>query len=282
MIHAFEESSVTEQTLYAPGVPREIVGLRDVSHWFAGGPAKQTLQKINFSVCEGELVAVVGPSGCGKSTLLKIVAGLLTPTEGGVYLDSDRISEPRPEKISVVFQEDALLPWAKISENVGLGLAARGLPRTERSEKVEAWIRKVGLDGYQHAYPYQLSGGMRQRAALARALVMNPRVMLLDEPFAALDEQTRNLMVEQLRALHLNLGGAMVMITHSLTEAVLLADRVVALAANPGRITAVMDVPLGAERNVAMVDTPVFTEIRHRLWEVLREEWARTFNEARG
>jgi NitT/TauT family transport system ATP-binding protein len=244
------------------------------------GKSTVALDAISFEIGEKELVSVVGASGCGKTTLLKILGGLLKPTSGQVFVDGTAVSRPMPEKTAVVFQEDSLLPWYRIEENVGIGLAAQRVPKRERQTTVREALQKVGLEGYGGAFPHELSGGMRQRAALARGLVMEPRLLLLDEPFASLDEQTRNLMGEELRALHARVGGAMIMVTHSLTEAVLLSDRVIALSARPGRLRTIIDIPLPAERSVQMIDTPEFADLRHRLWSELKDDWRRSFQEA--
>lgn len=231
------------------------------------------LQDVSFDVSSGQLVSVVGASGCGKSTLLKILAGLLPGSEGEVYVVGRLVRRPMPDTIAIVFQEDALLPWYRVSDNVALGLAARGMSRNDRLELATDALRKVGLSGFERAYPHELSGGMRQRAALARALVLEPRVLLLDEPFGALDEQTRNLMGQELRALHSRIGGTMVMVTHSLTEAVLLSDKIIALSSRPGRVRRVLEVDLPDARTVELVDTEEFIALRHVLWETLRDEW---------
>jgi NitT/TauT family transport system ATP-binding protein len=244
------------------------------------GKSTLALDGISFEIGAKELVSVVGASGCGKTTLLKILGGLLRPTSGQVFLDGTSISRPVPEKTAVVFQEDSLLPWYRVQENVGIGLAAQRMPKQERRATVREALQKVGLEGYGSAYPHELSGGMRQRAALARGLVMEPRLLLLDEPFASLDEQTRNLMGEELRALHARVGGAMIMVTHSLTEAVLLSDRVIALSARPGRIRRVVEIPLPEERSVQMIDTHEFAELRHLLWSELKDDWRHSFQEA--
>lgn len=231
------------------------------------------LQDVSFSIEPGELVSLVGASGCGKSTLLRIIAGLTDPTEGQVKIADEVVTKPQPEKLSVVFQEDALLPWYTIKQNVELGLKARKTPQAKIDEKVNSALELVGLSRFTNAYPRQLSGGMRQRAALARGFVMEPDVMLLDEPFAALDEQTRNLMGQELRSLHTRIGGTMIMVTHSLTEAVLLADRVVALSARPGRLRSVIDIDLPSSRPVELIDSPEFGDIRNQLWKQLEEDW---------
>jgi NitT/TauT family transport system ATP-binding protein len=244
------------------------------------GKSTLALDAISFEIGAKELVSVVGASGCGKTTLLKILGGLLRPTSGEVFLDGTSIIRPVPEKTAVVFQEDSLLPWYRIEENVGIGLAAQRMAKQERRATVREALHKVGLESYGSAYPHELSGGMRQRAALARGLVMEPRLLLLDEPFASLDEQTRNLMGEELRALHARVGGAMIMVTHSLTEAVLLSDRVIALSARPGRIRRVVEIPLPEERSVQMIDTHEFADLRHLLWSELKDDWRRSFQEA--
>ena len=231
------------------------------------------LDNVTVDVRPGELVSVVGASGCGKSTLLKIIAGLTDATSGRVQVGGREVSKPNPDLVGVVFQEDALLPWYRIGDNVALGLAAKGVSASERDERVTHALERVGLRDFAQAYPRELSGGMRQRAALARGLVLEPAVLLLDEPFAALDEQNRNLMGQQLRKLHLRTGGTMVMITHSLTEAVLLSDRVVAMSSRPGRVRKVLDVDLPPERPVEFIDTPGFAELRHDLWTELQEDW---------
>ncbi len=231
------------------------------------------LDDVSVDIHPGELVSVVGASGCGKSTLLKIVAGLTPASMGEVTVGGKPVRGPNPDTVAVVFQEDALLPWYRIEDNVGLGLAARRVRKAERTERIRAALHRVGLSDFGRAYPRELSGGMRQRAALARGLVLEPEVMLLDEPFAALDEQNRNLMGQELRQLHARIGGTMVMVTHSLTEAVLLSDRVIALSSRPGRVRLLLDVDLPAERPVELIDTPHFARLRHQLWSELQDDW---------
>lgn len=252
----------------------EAVTIDEVTHIYSTPEGELcALEGVDFAIAQGEFVSIVGASGCGKSTLLKIMAGLVQPTTGRVLVDGKVVERPIPQTSAVVFQEDALLPWYRISENVGLGLAARKVPKDRRAERVRVALEKVGLSGFERAYPHELSGGMRQRAALARGLVLEPKVLLLDEPFAALDEQTRNLMGQELRDLHRRVGGTMLMVTHSLTEAVLLSDHVIALSARPGRVRAQIQVELPSERVVELIDTESFGQYRHRLWEVLQDDW---------
>ncbi|WP_194928739.1 ABC transporter ATP-binding protein [Pseudactinotalea sp. HY158] len=234
------------------------------------------LDDVSFSIEPGELVSLVGASGCGKSTLLRIIAGLSRASEGSVSVAGTTVTKPNPGSVAVVFQEDALLPWYTIEENVGLGLLARGDRRADIRRAVAMAMDQVGLGQFARAYPRELSGGMRQRAALARGLVMEPEVMLLDEPFAALDEQTRNLMGQELRALHSRIGGTMIMVTHSLTEAVLLSDRVVALSSRPGRVRTVLPIDLPALRPVELIDEPEFGVLRNELWQQLEGDWRRS------
>src|SRR5690625_2256270 len=272
MMQTSERSSVSRSA--APGKEHgriEVDAVSKVYHVKAG--PVHALDDISFAIEPGELVSLVGASGCGKSTLLRIIAGLTKPTDGTVSIAGEPVRRPQPDKLSVVFQEDALLPWYTIKQNVELGLKARKTPSSVIREKVGAALDLVGLSRFTHAYPSQLSGGMRQRAALARGFVMEPDVMLLDEPFAALDEQTRNLMGQELRSLHTRIGGTMIMVTHSLTEAVLLADRVIALSARPGRLRTVLDVDLPSSRPVELIDTAEFGDIRNELWQQLEADW---------
>lgn len=231
------------------------------------------LDQVNAEIKPGQLTSVVGASGCGKSTLLKIIAGLTDASAGKVNIDGRKVVSPNPETVAVVFQEDALLPWFRIEENVALGLHSRRVSRDERRKRVATALEKVGLKDFHRSYPSELSGGMRQRAALARGLVGEPKVLLLDEPFAALDEQNRNLMGQELRKLHERTGGTMVMITHSLTEAVLLSDQVIALSSRPGRVQKTMTIPLPRDRSIELVNTPEFAELRHQLWSELEADW---------
>ncbi len=217
-----------------------------VSKIFPAGPSGEplvALQDISLTVASGEFVVVLGPSGCGKSTLLEILAGLQKPTSGRVFLDDETVDDPHP-RVGVVFQEDSTFPWRTVKDNVGFGLQMRGVPSAEREHAVTSMIGLVGLSGFERHYPHQLSGGMRQRVSIARTLVMNPAVMLMDEPFGALDEQTRFVIGEELSRIWMATGCTIFFVTHSLHEAIQLADRIVVLGTRPGRIVRVFDNPL--------------------------------------
>ncbi|MFQ3535807.1 MAG: ABC transporter ATP-binding protein [Aggregatilineales bacterium] len=217
----------------------------------------EVLQEISFTLGAGEFVCLVGPSGCGKTTLLRIMAGLLKPSEGRVLLDGQPITMPRPE-IGILFQQPNLLPYLSTRANVELPLALRGIPRAERRQAAQQALAQLGLADFAEVYPRQLSGGMAQRAALGRALVQNPTVLLMDEPFGALDAMTREHMQLELLDLWAHTGKTVLMVTHSLTEAVFMADRVLVLTARPSRLSAVLSVPLPRPRRLVMVHSPEF------------------------
>ncbi|TAM58527.1 ABC transporter ATP-binding protein [bacterium] len=217
--------------------------LKSVSKVFpggAGGAPVTALEDIAFTVASGEFVAVLGPSGCGKSTLLEIIAGLSSPSAGEILLGDELVSSPSSH-VSVVFQEDSTFPWRTVADNVGFGLQMRGVRKAEREHAVARAIELVGLSGFEGRYPHQLSGGMRQRVAIARTLVLNPAVMLMDEPFGALDEQTRFVIGEELLRIWDATGCTIFFVTHSLHEAVQLADRIVVLSARPGRVKRIFE-----------------------------------------
>ena len=212
-----------------------------------GNDAVAALEDIDLSIASGEFVAILGPSGCGKSTLLEIVAGLQAPTSGEVLLGGELVRSPHP-RVSVVFQEDSTFPWRTVAENVAFGLEMRGVRKAERDGAVAHAIELVGLRGFEGHYPHQLSGGMRQRVAIARTLVMNPAVLLMDEPFGALDEQTRFVIGEELLRIWDATRCTIFFVTHSLHEAVQLADRIVVLSARPGRIKSIFENRLSRPR----------------------------------
>jgi len=236
------------------------------------GQVVVALQDIDLSVRQGEFVCIVGPSGCGKSTLLRLLAGLERPSSGEIRIEVSRTDRPVN---SMIFQEQSTFPWMTVRENTGFGLDMRGVDRRSRDERVDYYLRKVGLGGFPDVYPYQLSGGMRQRVCLARAFANEPEVLLMDEPFASLDEQTRILMQEELlRVWEGEHGRTVVFITHSIDEAVLLADTVVVMSARPGRVKATFPVPFPRPRGqlAELRLLPEFEQLAYRVWELLRSE----------
>ena len=251
------------------------IALRGISQTYparAGHPPVHALGPIDFDFRRGEFVGVVGPSGCGKTTLLEIVAGLVTPTQGAVALNGAAITGTVAEGIGVVFQEDASFPWLNVWDNVAFGVRRAGLDATEIAQRVDDAIAFMGLTAFRGAYPSQLSGGMRQRVCIARTLVLRPQIILLDEPFGALDQQTRLLMGEELLRLWRATGATVMLITHALDEAALLADRVAVMSARPGRLIDVLTTGWPRERDSGLVAEPAFGAFTARLWSLLREE----------
>jgi NitT/TauT family transport system ATP-binding protein len=229
------------------------------------------LDGVSFRVAPGEFVALVGPSGCGKSSLLLLVNGLLAPTAGQVRLDGQLIDAPSADR-ALVFQEAALLPWRTVQANVELALEIRGLPAATRHEVARRYLRLVGLEAFERFFPHQLSGGMRQRVGLARALSVAPRVLLMDEPFAALDAQTRQLMGAELLRLWEADRKTILFVTHDLDEAIYLADRVVVLSARPGRAIDDVPVEIPRPRALGIRSSPEFGVCRQRIWQRLERE----------
>jgi NitT/TauT family transport system ATP-binding protein len=234
------------------------------------GDAALVLDSIDLKVCKREFVSILGPSGCGKSTILKLISGLAVPTSGTVRVEGMAPQDAR-EIISFIFQDATLLPWRTVTDNVGLGLELEGEPRDERDRKVTALLDLVGLQHVADAYPRELSGGMKMRVSIARALATNPRLLLLDEPFAALDEMTRDRLNEEILRVRAEQGWTAIFVTHSVSEAVFLADRVVVLAPNPGRIHAQIAVALPAPRTSAIRTSPEFDAVVARVSHSLRE-----------
>jgi NitT/TauT family transport system ATP-binding protein len=237
--------------------------LRLESVWQRFG-ALEVLHNISFELAAGEFVCLVGPSGCGKTTLLRIAAGLLKPSAGQALFNGEPISAPRPE-IGILFQQPNLLPYLSTRANVELPLALRGVSRAARRSIAQQALVQLGLAEFAEAYPSQLSGGMAQRAALGRALVQNPSVLLMDEPFGALDAMTRELMQLELLDLWQRTHKTILMVTHSITEAIFMADRVLVLTARPSRLSATLDVPLPRPRRLAMVHSPEFGALAAQL-----------------
>jgi NitT/TauT family transport system ATP-binding protein len=231
-------------------------------------------QGLTLSVPHNQVLCIVGPSGCGKTTFLRCVAGLTNVSTGQLLVHGKPVVGP-PEGVAMVFQQFGLLPWKTVFDNAAFGLAMNGAPRAAIREKVQHYIELVGLVGFERHYPYQLSGGMQQRVGLARALVLNPRILLMDEPFAALDAQTREVLQEEL--LHLmerpDERKTVLFITHSIDEALLLGDRVAVLSARPGRVRELIDVPFGRPHEPAAVRAdPRYAELREHIWNELRPE----------
>ena len=227
-------------------------------------------RNVELNVRSNEVLCIVGPSGCGKTTLLRCIGGLLTPSSGEVLIDGEPIRAPR-EGVAIVFQHFGLLPWKTVVDNVAFGLRIARLPRQRVAEKVEHYIHLVGLAGFENHYPYQLSGGMQQRVGLARALAIDPEILLMDEPFASVDAQTREVLQEELLQLHDRERKTMIFITHSIDEAIILGDRVAVMASRPGRVKEVLQVNFPRPRDPAAIRAqPRYTEIRNHIWEELR------------
>ena len=235
------------------------------------GGGTVALQATDLSVHENDFITILGPSGCGKSTLLRMVAGLDVPTSGQIVLDGRPITGPGADR-GMVFQSYTLFPWLTILQNVCFGLREKGLPRQEQEHIARQFIGKVGLRGFEEHFPKQLSGGMQQRTALARALANDPRILLMDEPFGALDHQTRELMQELLQGIWEAEQKTVLFVTHDIDEAIFMGNRVVVMSARPGRIKCDIAVPLAHPRHYSVKTTPVFTELKARLTEEIRIE----------
>jgi NitT/TauT family transport system ATP-binding protein len=236
------------------------------------------VENVNLTVGDGEFLSIVGPTGCGKSTILNAIAGLLKPAKGAVSIDGTAVTDVQ-NTIGYLFQQDALLPWKTAYQNVELGLMFRGVPVEERRTKVMAWLEKVGLKGFENRFPHQLSGGQRKRVQMAQALITEPKVILMDEPFSALDIHTRHLMQNELLRLWQEDRRAVVMITHDLEEAIALGDRVVVLAAGPkSRVIESFGVDLERPRNVAEIKLdPKFMTLYRDIWASLRGEVEKSY-----
>jgi NitT/TauT family transport system ATP-binding protein len=262
-----------------------LIALRNVARRFpaAGGKAGFTaVQGIDLEIEEGRFIAVVGPSGCGKSTILNMIAGLDAPSEGSIVVACERVAGRLRGDVGYLFQKDALLPWKTVQANVELPLVFRGI-KGDHGRIAREWLARVGLAGFEGNFPHQLSGGMRKRVALAATFVYGPRILLMDEPFSALDVQTRNMMENELLELWQTNGGeesskTVIFVTHDLEEAIALADEVVVLTANPGRVKRRFHVGLDRPRNVNDIRFDDRFRLLHaEIWEALREEVARSY-----
>src|SRR5688572_2894397 len=242
----------------------------------AGGASVDALGPLDLDIARGEFLSVVGPSGCGKSTLLEVIAGLTPASDGTVVFEGRRIEGNVPDGIGVVFQDDASLPWLNVTDNIAFGLRHAGLPAADQQARVWRALELMGLVDFARSYPAQLSGGMRQRVCIARTLVMEPRLILLDEPFGALDQQTRLLMGDELLRLWRATGASVFLITHALDEAAMLADRIAVMSARPGRLIDIVETQWPRERDSRIVENAAFGAITARLWQSLREESLKT------
>jgi NitT/TauT family transport system ATP-binding protein/sulfonate transport system ATP-binding protein len=254
------------------------LAVESVSRVFPGvgrGPPTRALEQTDLSVADNDFIAILGPSGCGKSTLLRIVAGLDQPTTGRVLLDGQPVSGPGPDR-GMVFQSYTLFPWLTVRENICFGLREKGVPQGEQDRMAAEYVARVGLVGFEQHYPKMLSGGMQQRTALARALANDPKILLLDEPFGALDNQTRALMQELLLGIWEADRKTVLFVTHDIDEAIFMANRVAVMTARPGRIKSDVRIDLPHPRHYTIKTAPEFSAYKARLTEEIRSETIKT------
>jgi len=266
------DSSIISQNV-SNGITSAIE-LQEVTKRFLtpSGQAYTAIRDVTLSVAPGEFCAVVGPTGCGKSTTLGLISGLERPSQGSVQVMGQPVQGIDP-RIGYVFQSDAVFPWKNVLNNVVTGPLFRGMPKAEALALAHEWIGRVGLTGFERHYPHQLSGGMRKRVALAQTFINQPQILLMDEPFSALDVQTRTLMEDELLSLWSTLGACVVFVTHDLEEAIALADRVCVLTAGPGTVKGIYRIDLPRPRKVEEIRfEPRFVQLYHEIWEDLREE----------
>jgi NitT/TauT family transport system ATP-binding protein len=270
-----QQAEALGQSTVATMGARPMIAIQGVSKTFAGRDASQTVQaldQVSLDIRKGEFVCLLGPSGCGKSTLLAIIGGMLRASAGTVTVGGTPVTGPRPNDIAYVFQESTLLPWYTVLENFRLALKFQGIDDAGWRERAMQALSAVDMTQFANHYPKQLSGGMKQRINLARGLCVGTQVLLLDEPFAALDEQTRMVLGEDLSILLARTGKTIVFVTHSLAEAVFLADRIIVMTARPGKIKASIDVPVPHPRSPDFMLAPEFGTIRNELYAILRDE----------
>ncbi len=245
--------------------------IRNLTKTYSGGIV--ALQNINFEVQPNESLCILGPSGCGKTTLLRIIDCLIARDQGDVLIDGVPVTQPRPD-VAMVFQHFGLFPWKRLEENIAYGLELRGRTRQETTATIERYIELMSLKGFEKSYPHQLSGGMQQRAGLARALAINPSLLLMDEPFGSLDAQTREMMQEELLRILESETKTMIFVTHSIDEAILLGDRIVIMSRRPGRIREILPVDIPRPRKILSVRShPYYIELRNFIWEMLKQEF---------
>jgi NitT/TauT family transport system ATP-binding protein len=261
-------------TPFAPA-KTALLTVEDLDMRFATGDGGiAALDKVSFEVRPGELLAVIGPSGCGKSTLFNIIGGLLSGYQGRVAVEGETVSGPHAS-IGMVFQEESTFPWRSVIDNVAFPLEVAGMSRRERIAHARRFVSLVGLDGFENSFPSELSGGMRQRVSMARTLASEPKILLMDEPFAALDEQTRLLLGDKVLQIQQQLNQTMLLITHNITEAVQLADRILVMTYRPGRVKRVVDINLPRPRTSEIVSSEAFGRYVAQIWGDLREEASR-------
>ena len=246
------------------------ISFQNISKKFAQNTEREVaaLGNIDFDIEENEFVSLVGPNGCGKTTLLRIVAGLIKPDSGSISYPPG-LQDPNA---IMVFQDQGLLPWLTVRKNIGLGLDLQKVPKTDQKIRVREFMKRVKLDGFGEHYPHELSGGMRQRVALARAFLTNPDILLMDEPFGALDSQTRIILQEELLHIWRTEQRTVLFVTHDIDEAILLSDRIIVLTNRPGRIQKSIQVPLSRPRELKIKDHPKFVEIKWQIWNLLEQE----------
>lgn len=264
---AVHDSASTTQA--APSA-RPKIELKDLSVTFgAGENAVHALGPVNLTVAEGEFLSIVGPSGCGKSTLTKIIAGLLEPTGGEAIIN---LNGTAVAPIATVFQDYGIFPWKTVIDNVKFGLVVNGISGSEATDRAERWVKRLGLGGFENRYPSSLSGGMQQRVSIARALAVEPEILLMDEPFASLDAQLREILQEELLRLHDIERRTVLFVTHSLEEALVLGDRVLVLTARPGTMLDMKTVPFPRPRDTSVRESREFGAMRYELWEHLKDQ----------
>ncbi|GAB7389154.1 ABC transporter ATP-binding protein [Bacillaceae bacterium] len=234
------------------------------------------LKNVSGEIYEGEFVSIIGPSGCGKSTLLHTLDGLIKPTSGSIYVNGEKVEGPSGDR-AMVFQDFALMPWHTVYENVAFGLRLAGKPDREIRDRVLHYIQLVGLSGFEEKYPHQLSGGMKQRVGIARAFAVEPRVLLMDEPFSAIDEQTREIMQEEVLRIMLNEKKTVVFITHSIDEAVFLSSRILLMSARPGQIIDELTIDIPYPRTLETKTLPQYQEYKAKIWDHLKAEVTRQY-----
>ncbi|WP_216894217.1 ABC transporter ATP-binding protein [Nocardia alni] len=258
-------------TTQEPGPPGDALRLDGVTLEFAGSH-RPAIRDVSLRVARRKLVAIIGPSGCGKSTILNLAAGLLAPTEGTVYFDDEPVTALNPAA-AYVTQQANLLPWLSVRANIGLALKFRHVPKGERDDRINHWIKVVGLTGFENHYPRELSGGMQKRASIARALIYDPSIVLMDEPFGPLDAITRLRLQQDLLDLWQEQRGTLIFVTHDLNEAIYLADEVVVMSRGPGTVREVLQVPFSRPRDIgSLVESREFADLYNELWGLFKAE----------